>query len=176
MASIARNTRLSGPSNVLSFDDNPNSRVDVPGVMESLESVMQRDDLKNRAQLVIGVRTPSHYVQAQVYFCKRTKAHRIVSYLSREPCGELTAVGRFRIGFLRRVALQIFQLRVEIVYFVSFVVRRDGFLPFRERALPATDGAIGLPQFHVHVAQVAQDRGIVTLPVRGFAQIFFRLR
>ena len=134
------------------------------------QRIVQRNGLKNRAQLVIAVRAAAQNVQTQIDFRKRRQATDWNFFMH---AGRLLRFGRFRGGFLRQAPLQDFQLRIDLVDFVSLVIGRQRFLPFGKRALEEVRRAVILSQLQIHIAEMAENRGIVAFAVHSFVQIFF---
>src|ERR1700730_7392258 len=89
--------------------------------------------------------------------------------------GSLLRFTRLWRGFLREATLQVLQLRVDLIDFVGFVIGGGRLLPFGKRALEQFGGALVLPGFDVHVAEMTENRRVMALPVDRLAQTFFGL-
>src|SRR6202453_2780141 len=72
-------------------------------------------------------------------------------------------------------AFKSFEVGVEFVHFVRFIIGGHGFLPFPLRALPKLRGAIGLAHLGVNVAEMAKNGGVVAVMFDGLAQRLFGL-
>src|SRR6202035_4804077 len=77
--------------------------------------------------------------------------------------GSLLRFTRLWRGFLREATLQILQLRVDLIDFVRFVIGGRRLLPFGKRALEQLGGALVLPHFDIHIAEMAENRRIMAL-------------
>src|ERR1700733_4360779 len=62
------------------------------GLKRKLQSVAQRNNLKNRTQFVVTIRPLTHHVQTQINLRKRRQAHGFFLDFRASHAGELTAV------------------------------------------------------------------------------------
>ena len=126
-----------------------------------LERVMQRDGLKDGAQLVITVGAAAGDVETEINFGE-----------GRQPDPGFHARSLLRVGtggrsFLSHVALERFQLLLGFGHAIGFVVSGQDVAPFGEGAVVELRGALVLAEFEFDIGEMLESSGAVPVVIKS---------